>query len=756
MPKQPPAAENLTGWWKFGESQINTDDGGAVETVGDLTDGQSDFTQATAGNQPTLFFDQGQNRIPVVAFDGVDDFMEGPDLDDLIGNQGTVLVAFFSPSGPATDQTLISDSTGSNGRMRLEILTTGELRSFVTASGNDQIASTDLVQFDNYNIGIWWKSSAFLRVYVNDPLRYKQTATNPSAAFNTTRLGSKPNGTNWFEGYYGEILTYDVALTDANLSFVFAYLAARWLERGDSLAVMRDVGSRRVIEGERSRHMVEVTLPLSFRDVELLDPVAVSHERVPRATTNVGLQRWNRPIYNLVGRSEDLDAYNLRVRLADRDGLTHTWRESFISLYAQDPLQDGLLRSGQGAAVAYWRENSTWIENPGGGQITRVPGGQVAADAHGLVVERDSKNRIFRSSFVNGLTGLTQVGTGTNGSAIALDSAAPQMFAPDHVMMPTPQGARITAGSPHTVDTYLQWPASEAFADTDNMRLTIWRDAAVEVRLIRSTDGWYFNDTSGAWQAGSFWIQIPAPSAPGRIERWKSVNPLPGDGPAGFPTYQLHVGHTSGGIAGRTARVFHHQLEPRPYPSSVMVTTTAEFARGFYRVGRYERPDAHVFNEPHGTCLLRFTPNWDASDLVLDGLSAQLVVVQYQYPATDNYWIFFYNSTDARWELQVKQGANVTIAYIEALPSADTEYALAFRWTSDEEEHGLPANTLSVFLNGEKGTDAVLAERPTPIDYSSVWLGTAINGNEANGRIREGDFTALCLPDEDIAAWAAS
>jgi len=758
MPPQPAAADSLTAWLK---DQLNPDifDNDLIGSWQDQSGFLRDWTQGNTVLQPRFKLNQRWGR-PALDFDGIDNVLLGPSMSSLIAlGAGTIMVAFYA-ANVTSNQVIITDSTGANGRIQLRITSAGKLQAFNASSAGNQVATTTDSVTVGWHIGIWRHNLGILYVYLDDPLRFNSALSGNTLAMTAGRIGARSNNTEYFTGQIGEVVISNLGWTEQNVSFVFAYLANRWLDRGDPLAQMRDVASRKLVTFERPRLMFSQDVPLVFLDQELLDPVALSHPHLPHPSgAGAGIERWTRRVVSFEERIEDLDANVLKVRMIDRSGLSHTYRESGVAVYSDDVRREGVAISGLGVARVHERVTGAWVEGEGG--VLFVPAGTEAAELGGVFNDPAASQLLLRTSYVSQLTGLTLNGTGVNGSSIVAVAANTQDV---RLFKSTVSAyfARFTAGSPHTADLYLSWPVSGTIAANEKLCLSLdaWINSDIWGQVLswalqNSVDSKWWDDTSKTWSVSLVWNAITAE----HISRTRS-NVIVWPGTSG--TAALRLGIPSGGVASRSGDSFHNQLEVGGFPTGRMIQNAGFVSptRAATILGFFENTNAKLFNEPRGTLGCFLTVPWNAADLEAGststpgGFLVTLWAVRYT-PAITHSWRGIFNASRgaglSRWEFAVKATGAEDVAFNNTQPVRGSTYAVVWRWSSATEgELGLPANTPDVFVDGVKGTSATITTRPTTIANSRIQL------NLFGARMKRLFSTARVLTDEEILAWSLS
>jgi len=579
--KQAPAFETITGWWRddFNEDLASGD---GIDTWQDYSGQGGDFTQVTAPNQP-----EWETKVrwgkPALRFGraAATHYMDGPDCNTLFATgQATLMIAFYL-TNITTEQYLFTDSTHD---IAMVILTNGELRGRV--AGQQISIGGPLDQFQlNYpawHVGIVQHVGGNCRVYLDDPLKFKFIAAGNSGAMGLARIGANPSGLEPLQdAYIGEIITTNTNWNDANVSRVFAWMAGRWLDRGDPLARMRDAASRRLHRFERPRRRFYMTTPYKWIDSgELYTPHALSHGYVPTTTGGgAGIERWERAVVVPTERRENIDTYSLEFTFEDRRGLSHQYVETGVATGSQDDRRDGVKISGLGVhrfsvsgVTKCWVESAGGLETGRSGGVVEVPAGVEASEFGGIVTEPAVNQYMLRTSFINELTGLTKVGEGASGGAIdtiQLNDPAniqfPGLFSPQV----TEWCARFTAGDPtHAADMYLQWPlTTNDELIQANQRLCFSMDntllpvtpfgAGLKWALQTDVDSTWWDDLNETWSGSLVW-NLGLDTNVTTYGRSRSNVIM---WPNAIGRALVYVGLPSGSAAGQVCLLYHVQLE---------------------------------------------------------------------------------------------------------------------------------------------------------------------------------------------------
>jgi hypothetical protein len=142
------------------------------------------------------------------------------------------------------------------------------------------------------------------------------------------------------------------------------------------------------------------------------------------------------------------------------------------------------------------------------------------------------------------------------------------------------------------------------------------------------------------------------------------------------------------------------------------------------------------------------TPDWSSADLAS-------TEDQYIYWMETNggadHDALYYDASAGAWVFERKVGASTYTASKTASVTRGTTYAIASRWTGVEAELGLTAYTVSVFVDGVKGTDATSAA-PTFTSPEVLYRGSDSSfAKHINAAVREVRILPYAPTDEEIA-----
>jgi hypothetical protein len=514
---------------------------------------------------------------------------------------------------------------------------------------------------------------------------------------------------------------------------------------------IREILTRRLWTLRRPRALLEITAPLSILDANVLDRVAVESPigPTPSGIGWSGGAEWKRRVFSIQRMEIDVHAQVVRLLLLDRRELDvrlyDTGMTSLANLSGLDLERDnGVARLARGAARTYTRTGKSWVANPTDPtKVIECSAATPAITSTGEFFEASRTNYLLRSSGVSGMTGLSTSGTGTNGSAVAADTAV-LLFNPES----SPSSIKLTAGSPHTVTLAVWLPTSASITANSVCVLSIDHaedsGAGLYFTMRRNADNYWYNAGSNSWQASEIQNTLSNVTSPNEASRYVSS---PFSIGAANSTVLFGVGFLGGGTAGRIGRLFHAQLEVGGYVGTRIISDASSVTRGAATLAYDVTTTAKVYDPTVGTFFAEVIPTWSASQL---GGSDKRYVYHMETNGGADYDALYYDRASSAWRFERKVGGSTYIASRAASPVAGTTYRLAARWTSSAGELDLSAYSISVFVDGAKGTDATSAA-PTFTSPETLRIGSNGSGaSQFDGRIRERRVFPHALLDAEI------
>jgi len=541
------------------------------------------------------------------------------------------------------------------------------------------------------------------------------------------------DGGSYFKGQIAEVFVFSAAKSAAEVQAMVDYVRSRYfvvVPRQNEQE--RDVLSRRLWALRRAPGLLTVEAPLWALDLDVGDRVALQ-SRVGPSNDGKGwlAKKWQRHDFT-IQQIEDLgNGKSVRLQLLDRRPLDallwDTASTDIPAVILNARRQSGVARFGKGSlAITFARASRAWVENPADPTaVMQIQTDERALTAAGEYLEPGRINQILRSSFASGTTGITLTGTGVNGSAIAVDTSD-LLFDPES----SPNSLKFTAGSPHTALLYCTFPVTATIPANSDLRLSIDHHTdsgeALFYWLSRGVDGQYWNAGVG-WQVGSIGNQLP--TVPIRSAAARYVSPYLNPGFADT-TLTLSIGLASGGTAGRISHLYHAQIELGLFATSRMLSDATAFTRSSSLLSIAVPSAARVYEPALGSFYAEVIPEWTSWE-------TYAAPDRHVYYMTTNggadYDALYYqfNIPTGQWVFERKVGASVYTATHEGGAEAGSLNRLCCRWTGAEGELGLAPYTMSVFWNGEKGTDAVSVAPTFAGGGETLYLGQ----NPATGRV---------------------
>jgi hypothetical protein len=524
-----------------------------------------------------------------------------------------------------------------------------------------------------------------------------------------------------------------------------AYIEVTYQPIPAGISPAREIASSRLRLYRRPLEELPIDVTLDLLDNELMDDLSVTHPAGPNAAgTGWGATNWQRRHHQLREETIDLNAMKLTYRTRWRRPFLCTHWDTGISTRSSSAVEDGVARLSSGGVVTCARASNAWIDDPGSRLIVLKAVNEKPLAFGGLLFESSATNYLIHSSAAAGATSVAALAvTGASGT-FAQEAAPTQALFSSDV---SDFAYKWTAGSPHTADKRAAWPATASILANTIVRISIdymntgtVAGDRLNYRLQRAVDAFYWNDSSGAWQAGA--VDNPLTLAATRARAFsKTINV---GGSSTTLTFSLVA--LSGGTAARIDRVYHVQLEDKAWPTSRIVTSTVTYTRALVTYGVTDASGKRAINSPGGTFLAQLVPEYAAADAVTGNVDLYLFDITYDA----SNWIRLYYDVSAASIVFEIRAAGVTYSASKGwTPVRDTTYKIAARWTSSAAELGLTARTLSVFIDGVKGTDGTRAADPTRAS-STLYYGMNSAGSACNGNFTRILFTQVVLTDQEI------
>jgi len=511
--------------------------------------------------------------------------------------------------------------------------------------------------------------------------------------------------------------------------------------------------SRYALRYENPPHVYKVEVPLRFGDYAIGEDVAVVDPREGWIDTPAGRGR-----LRITGIRESPSKMRLGLTLEDVRAQQRTFwlfGKALAGVDGKSAAGDGMALVTHGGAVSVSRASPKNLDSPAGidvqdaGPVVQILDNCWPSERHGTLAERERTNQLKRSSFVSSGTGLTEsAGSGV----ISYDtSVGEQLFVASDV---TAQHLLITAGAPHASESRVTWPVTAALSgkgviSVDYKGSSTTASDGPAWRLVRTSDGFYWNDTSGAWQAGA------ADNALTESLTWRRSTSKLVDLSGKSPTFTFSVSLPSGGTASRTVRIGHAQFEMGEWRSSRIVTDAAAVTRAADVITVANDKDGYyLWPDDRGSWCDDVVFNWSSANVTA---GTQFYGRSLTYDANNGWYLYYEDGVGFVFRARAG-GVNVD-ATVPFTIVAGTQYRIATRYTSAYETatDGLTPSTLTLLVSdGTTTTSADSATYTTPT--FAAGKSVAIGGHDStanlqwDGYIVESRQSPYCLTDAELEA----
>ena len=529
----------------------------------------------------------------------------------------------------------------------------------------------------------------------------------------------------------------------------------RWtIESGTSAEAdgrsARYVTSQALLE-HRDQVMVATQVCQLWRgDIDMLTDLLWSHSLAPSngtgGGTGWGIDKSQARQMRVIGVSLNLQTKTVRIMAQDTRMYIHSlWQVDRFTRPASS-WEEGNARMDRGTATVRVtsRASIAWVQDPESGLVTER-GVDAALKAGyfnnskisrailaGRVIQQASLN--YLKQCAGTLTGWTTAGT------VALEAT-------DHPTLPAYWNAAYVANC-----VKLGTAASSITRTTaaiPNQFIAFWGVFAssgsqpVVWQFQRLSDNLYFRASDSTWQVAATDNSQAIPSGLVVKEQFLARIDLGGTSVA--------VNITIKNTAGDTLRVYHLQVDTNPWPSSPILTTTAEVTRASESYTISNNVGARVWPNTRGTLIIEGQPFWSLND----DNSIDHTVVAVVYDAS-NWYKLYYDPTTGLLRFERRAAGATVTATVSVSPVGYGIYGFAARWCSSEGELGMAPYTIDVFSRfgstWTKGTSAVGAAIPTEVDTINLRIGDQVGAVSSwDGVLRQPFITPVVYTDEEIA-----
>lgn len=524
------------------------------------------------------------------------------------------------------------------------------------------------------------------------------------------------------------------------------------------------------------------------------DAVYVDDPRWPGgAGTGAGAVDWDaRPIF-ITRRAEspllhegELEGEDLREVYAD------FWSPLHTDLAADDQWS-GIAWVDRGGGKAVVRAQGGWIWRPNDFLLRDAPSGKWRITPWGLLTHAGSYagytpntgettwhtlNNTFSQGVggegtslatadTTGFTSWTTSKAGTGTIVVKADSS----FLLD--VTGYRRCVRLTQGAPLAANYARVYQDHAGFSTTQRVRVCLkfkvvtGAYGTVAWRLARTTGANEWDQSAQTWGAAK-WNKVTDGTGAGlaslrqvgdHYEFWSSDLTIGG---AGAQTLRLTLGFDgdSGAVEFQAASIISTAsaigAAATVYRREFIATQGTAIVQAYDDVALDNQVSYRVLYADRGTLTAMATPLWDHEDLP-NGVRIGCVYVATHmlgptYFDADTLIYHRIDSTTGEWEFtRARFAGNATAVFpcssaAGTLPRYLSPVKLTTRWTSASGDLGQPPQTISVFCNGVKGTDAVAVDIARQVNR-----GPTVHLGPLEGFLAHVEILPFCLTDLEIA-----
>lgn len=724
----PAAYSGLKGWYDVSSQHVAYSDGDAVATLYDNSGGARDLAQATGNKQPLWFSNQiGGNA--ALRFDGSNDELLSADLLSafLKATSFTMFavartISLTTAGGSGTNRPFLW--CGEAGAVGLGL--NGSLKEW-RAFHDDGSAPTDVESVAGLVIGqahiVMMRHESgniYLSVDGGSEVSFASGTASPanSTAGNYLCVGRNYTGAGtkrWWNGDLAELIVYEDARTAGEIAEIYAYLQNKYglgsiqsLTEQARTCLSAKLLRERVAQDALEDHPIPLWVAL---DNDPIDRAGFAHADWPHPTgLGAGSQDWRRRLMEFQRIAVSLDSMSARATLHDLRRYVRTeWGLFAAGELGQGNVGDGMARLSQGPPRYFARSSECWVDSPAAdGVVTRVDVGVPALDRYGLLLQRGRTNYQLRSSFLSGTTGLAaKTGSGTR----SLDTTV-LLFGVEETGAPA-NSLKLAADPTISTEFDQALPVTAAFGVSDQVVVSVdvYDAAAAQpgfVAIQRGTGTWWRKSDS-SWQASKTWNTLPA--TPGAWSRWESGAMTPG-----ATTLQVHLGVPTSGVGSQINYYGHIQVEVGAWASSRIISDDVAVSRlaDTHSVPNDADP-GRTFPFAPGSCWWQFVLQWPSTDTSEHyGFEAYLDASNWARLRWDG---------AGNWKFELRAAGTTYTATKAGSHAAGDTVSVGARLCSASGEEDLTAYTISVFVAGVKGTDAVAAAYGGVPEEADLYIG---------------------------------
>ncbi len=559
----------------------------------------------------------------------------------------------------------------------------------------------------------------------------KLDTTNPNTGLGWTQsdLSGASIRVTWFPS---------PGVTDGNKTVRIhqAYAAVSYTAAANVSPSLLTVLSRLANRYRVPPRIFKLDAPARFLDYDIGDDIPIEDPR-----KGWGQKPWERGRLRLVGKKiKPSKRDRCELTLEDvRGQLTTFWLlgRALGGIDTASAAGDGMALVTHGGVVSCTRDSVKYLDSPAGidvqnaGPVVQILANCWPSERYGTLIERLRVNSLKRSSFVSSGTGLTEsAGSGVISYSTTIGE---QLYLSDTV---TAQHLLITAGSPHSTQSRVTWPVTAALTSGGKFVVSIdYKGSSVTAadglswRLVKTFDATFWNDSTGAWQAGA------VDNALIESLSWKRSESKPVTvGVDATRTFTFSVSLPAGGTAARTIRVGHVQLEEGEWRTSRIVTDAATASRAADQITVANDKDGYfLWPNSRGSWTWTVQPNWSSSN-VTAGTRFYLSRLPY---SNGNRWELYYLAGTG-FVFNARSGGTDVTATASVTIVAGTQYTVRVRYSSailTTGENDLPSTLTMTVDDGTTVTRADSATYTTPVYAAGVSFELGYTSGAANQQI---------------------
>lgn len=508
-----------------------------------------------------------------------------------------------------------------------------------------------------------------------------------------------PTGEAWTEDDFDDLeigLEIDHSLEDPEnyhdnvFRFYELYAVVTSSPPSTGTEVSREVLTRLVREQSGPRRGMEFTGRLHYLDQEIADFIDVSDLDGESASEGGwGNRPWERRLHEVQAVELDLEEMKVKLLMQDARHRLVTYFDSGRASQAGATDYPGVGMLEPGVIRSFTRNGAAWIEDVDG--VIRPAGTGVRAfSADGEVLEGASTCWFARCAFQEGTASITLNGTGSGGSAIAMD-ATETWFDLTHL---TYGSLKLTASSSPASDLEAVWPVTSTILANTIGKVSIRHldDTADALSwwLRRGIDSKYWRESDQTWQAVKTWNPLPIVA-----EKTRHVSQNINVG-ASNTTLTLGVGVPSASaVASQINHVYKVQGEGQRWASSDIVCGSIGESRASATLALENNVDNRVMNAEQGSWSTTWTPYFSSADVPTD----KIFMLKHVSYSNGNYQSLYY--TNGAFVLHRHVGSSDYLTTLTAALTNREPVNVVARWSGADAAFGT-AYGLTLLVDGDE------------------------------------------------------